>query len=38
MKNHNNIFYTGQVAVGDPDLIFDVIFDTGSTMIFINSI
>jgi hypothetical protein len=32
------VFYTGQLAVGNKSKVFDVIFDTGSTLIFINSV
>jgi hypothetical protein len=38
LLNHMNTFFTGQISVGDPDLKFDIIFDTGSSLTFINSV
>eukprot|EP01017_Pseudomicrothorax_dubius_P050106 TRINITY_DN9424_c0_g2_i8.p1 TRINITY_DN9424_c0_g2~~TRINITY_DN9424_c0_g2_i8.p1 ORF type:complete len:420 (-),score=62.57 TRINITY_DN9424_c0_g2_i8:166-1425(-) len=37
MHNFKNTQYTGQVAIGSPDHVFDVIFDTGSANFWINS-
>ena len=38
MFNHQNVFYTGPVGVGNANRNFECIFDTGSSLIFINSV
>ncbi|EGR30663.1 WD repeat protein [Ichthyophthirius multifiliis] len=43
LYNHQNLFYTGKIKVGKikdgkEDLEYNMIFDTGSTAIFLNSI
>ena len=37
LHNFKNTMYTGNIGVGDPDNLFEVIFDTGSANIWINS-
>ena len=37
LLNHKNTFFTGQISVGDKEDVFDVIFDTGSSLTFITS-
>lgn len=32
------MFFTGEVSVGDSDTSFEIIFDTGSSLTFINSV
>lgn len=38
LLNHQNTFFTGEVSVGDADTSFEIIFDTGSSLTFINSV
>lgn len=38
MLNHGNTFYTGMIGVADDDPEYRMIFDTGSTLIFLNSV
>lgn len=38
LENYQNFFYTGVASVGDKEQQFEFIFDTGSTLIFVNSI
>ena len=37
LLNHKNTFFTGQISVGDQEDVFEVIFDTGSSLTFITS-
>lgn len=38
LLNHSNTFYTGKIQVGTKDQWFRMIFDSGSTLIFLNSV
>lgn len=38
MVNNRNTFYTGNIGVANQDSNYKMIFDTGSTLIFLNSV
>ncbi|EAR88005.2 eukaryotic aspartyl protease (macronuclear) [Tetrahymena thermophila SB210] len=38
LQNHGNTFYTGKIQVGNRDQYYKMIFDSGSTLIFLNSV
>ncbi len=38
LKNHFNSFYTGNLSVGYLEKQYNMIFDTGSSIIFVNSV
>ncbi|KAL4475464.1 hypothetical protein ABPG72_013288 [Tetrahymena utriculariae] len=38
LQNHGNTFYTGKIQVGNRNQYYKMIFDSGSTLIFLNSV
>lgn len=38
LRNYLNTQYVGQIALGSPGNVFNVIYDTGSPNIWINSV